>query len=152
MFLLIVLGSVLLLFTLLGGGLALFWRAKRKTILRRTGIAYLLAVPLLLLGVAPFWMARFVTRAGTRPPDMRLKDTPADSGVPFEVVQFQASDGLSSVVGGYPDTQSIILLSHGLFRNRVEMLSSAARQAGYGAFTIPVTTEPAIKVLSRWDL
>ncbi|HEU0005183.1 MAG TPA: alpha/beta fold hydrolase [Terriglobia bacterium] len=137
MFLLIVLGSVLLLFTLLGGGLALFWRAKRKTILRRTGFAYLLAVPILLLGVAPFWMARFVTRAGTRPPDMRLKDTPADSGVPFEVVQFQASDGLT--LSGWWITpthkNAVILLSHGLFRNRVEMLSRAVAlaKAGYGA-------------------
>ena len=42
MFVLIVLGSVLLVFAVLGGGLAFFWKSKRKTILRRTGIAYLL--------------------------------------------------------------------------------------------------------------
>src|SRR5262245_9030996 len=95
MFLLIVLGSILLFFLLLGGGLALFWKRKRNTILRRTVIAYLLTVALLLLGVGPFWMARFVSRAGTRSPDMRLKDTPADSGVPFDPVQFQATDGLT---------------------------------------------------------
>lgn len=137
MFLLIVLGVVLLLFALLGGGLALFWKAKRNAIIRRTGIAYLLAVPILLLGVAPFWMARFVTRAGTRPPDMRLKDTPADSGVPFKEVQFQAADGLA-LSGWWIDPtgkNAVVLLSHGLFRNRVEMLSRAVAlaKAGYGA-------------------
>jgi pimeloyl-ACP methyl ester carboxylesterase len=137
MFVLIVLGSALLLFALLGGGLALFWKAKRKTILRRTGIAYLLAVPLLLLGVGPFWMARFVSRAGTRPPDMRLKDTPADFGVSFEAVQFQASDGLILSAWWIAPTHknAVVLLSHGLFRNRVEMLSRAVAlaKAGYGA-------------------
>src|SRR4249920_3628036 len=95
MFVLIVLGSVLLVFAVLGGGLALFWKSKRKAILRRTGIAYLVVVPLLLLGVGPYWMARFVSRAGTRGPDMKLKDTPGDSGIPFEAVRFQATDGVT---------------------------------------------------------
>ena len=137
MFVLIVLGLVFLLLALLGGGLALFWKAKRKTILRRTGIAYLLAIPILLLGVAPFWMARFVTRAGTRPPDMRLKATPVDSGIPFEAVQFQATDGLTLSGWWIAPTHknAVVLLSHGLFRNRVEMLSRAVAlaKAGYGA-------------------
>ena len=137
MFVLMVLGAVLLLFAVLGGGLALFWKSKRKKILRRTGIAYLVVVPIILLGVGPFWMARFVTRAGTRPPDMRLKDTPADSGVPFESVQFQATDGLTLSGWWIAPTQKnvVVLLSHGLFRNRVEMLSRAVAlaKAGYGA-------------------
>src|SRR5262245_54745612 len=137
MFVLIVLGFLLLLFALLGGGLALFWKSKRRTILRRTGITYLLAVPVLLLGVAPFWMARFVTHAGTRPPDQRLKDTPADSGVAFEAVQFQATDGLTLSGWWIAPTrkQAVVLLSHGLFRNRIEMLSRAVAfaKAGYGA-------------------
>jgi dipeptidyl aminopeptidase/acylaminoacyl peptidase len=137
MIVLIVLGSVFLLFALLGGGLALFWKARRKAILRRTGVAYLLAVPILLLGVGPFWMARFVTRAGTRPPDMRLKHTPADSGVPFEAVQFQAADGVTLSGWWIAPTRKnvVVLLSHGLFRNRVEMLSRAVSlaKAGYGA-------------------
>ena len=136
MFVLIVLGSLFLLLALLGGSLALFWKTKRKVILRRTGIAYLLAVPILLLGVGPFWMARFVTRAGTRSPDMRLKDTPADSGVPFETVQFQAADGLTLSGWWIAPTRknAVVLLSHGLFRNRVEMLSRAVAlaKAGYG--------------------
>jgi dipeptidyl aminopeptidase/acylaminoacyl peptidase len=137
MVLLIVLGLLLLLFTLLGGGLAFLWKAKRKAILRRAAFAYVLSVPILLLGAAPFWMARVVTRAGTRPPDMRLKDTPADSGVPFEAVHFPAADGLT--LSGWwiapTSKNAIVLLSHGLFRNRVEMLSRAVSlaKAGYGA-------------------
>ena len=137
MLVLIVLGSVLLVFAVLGGGLAFFWNSKRKTILRRTGIAYLVVVALILLGVGPYWMARFVSRAGTRGPDMRLKDTPADSGVPFESVQFQAADGLTLSGWWIAPTQKnvVVLLSHGLFRNRVEMLSRAVAlaKAGYGA-------------------
>jgi len=137
MFLLIVLGSLLLVIAFLGGGLALFWKTKRKTIIRRTGLAYLVVVPLLLFGVGPFLMARFVTLAGTRPPDMRLKETPADFGVPFEPVQFQASDGLT--LSGWwiapTNKNAVVLLSHGLFRTRVEMLSRAVAlaKAGYGA-------------------
>ncbi|MCI0422724.1 MAG: alpha/beta hydrolase [Acidobacteria bacterium] len=137
MFLLTVLGALLLLFLLLGGGLALFWKAKRKTIVRRTGIAYLLAVPLLLLGVAPFLIARFVVRAGTRPPDLKLKDTPADFGIPFEEVQLEAADGLRLRGWWIAPTQknAVVLLSHGLFRTRIEMLSRAVALAktGYGA-------------------
>ena len=82
-------------------------------------------------------MARFITRAGTRAPDMRLKDTPADYGVPFEPVQFQASDGLTLRGWWVAPTSknAVVLLTHGLFRNRVEMLSRAIglAKAGYGA-------------------
>jgi len=68
---------------------------------------------------------------------MRLKDTPADSGVPFESVQFQAADGVTLSGWWIAPTQKnvVVLLSHGLFRNRVEMLSRAVAlaKAGYGA-------------------
>jgi uncharacterized protein len=137
MFLLIFLVVVSIPFLLIGGGLAFFWKARRRAVLRWAGTSYLATVPLLLLGVAPFWMARFVTRAGTRPPDLRLTDTPADSGIAHENIQFPARDGVRLSGWFVPpgDKNAVVILTHGLFRTRVEMLSRAVALAktGYGA-------------------
>jgi pimeloyl-ACP methyl ester carboxylesterase len=137
MFLLIFLGLFFILFLVLGGGLAWVWKARRRTILLRTGLAYLLTVSFLLFGLAPFLLARFLAHAGTRRLDLSLKDTPADSGVAFEDVRFEAADGLR--LSGWwiaPSSKNgVVLLTHGLFRTRVEMLSRAVSlaNAGYGA-------------------
>lgn len=137
MFLLICLAVVLVPFLLIGGSLALFWKTRRRAILRWSCIGYLIALPVLLLGVAPFLMARFVSRAGTRPPDRLLKETPADFAVPYENVRFQARDGiqLSGWLIPPSEKKTIVILTHGLFRTRVEMLSRAVplAKAGYGA-------------------
>ena len=133
--------SILLLllflpFLILGGGIALAWKKQRRRVLRWTGIGYLIVALFSLLGVGPFWLARFMSRAGSRAPDLKLKDTPADSGVPYENIQFQARDGI--VLSGWfipPSRHNVIVvLSHGLFRTRVEMLSRAVglAKAGFG--------------------
>ena len=137
MFLLILLVVSSVPFLLVGGGLAFFWKARRRKVLRWTTFCYLALLPPLLLGVAPFWMARLISRAGTRPPDLLLKDTPADFSIAYENVEFQARDGvrLSGWLISPGQGKAIVLFSHGLFRTRVEMLSRAAAvaKAGYGA-------------------
>ncbi len=134
----IMLGLLLLIFLLAVLWVVRFWKARRKgRFLLRTAVGFLLVVPFLLLGVAPLLLARLVTRAGTRPPDLRLTETPADFAVAFEDVQFEAADGLK--LSGWwiapAKKNAVVLLTHGLFRTRVEMLSRAVAlaKAGYGA-------------------
>lgn len=134
----ILLSLLVLMFLLVVVWLVFLWKSKRRgRFLLRTVFGVLVAVLFLLLGVAPLLMARLVTRAGTRPPDLRLKDTPVDSGVAYEDVQFEAADGLK--LSGWwiapGKRKSVVLLTHGLFRTRVEMLSRAVAlaKAGYGA-------------------
>jgi dipeptidyl aminopeptidase/acylaminoacyl peptidase len=159
MFLLILLTVLFIPFLLIGGGLALFWKARRRAILRWTGIFYLAAIPFVLLGLGPFFMARFVSRGGTRQPDRLLKDTPADSGIAYENVRFKARDGKELSGWLIPPAQknAVVILTHGLFRTRVEMLSRAVAlaKAGYGALLYDSrnhgTSEKAIVSLGFYE-
>ena len=159
MFLLILLTVLFIPFLLIGGGLALFWKARRRAILGWTGIFYLAVIPVVLLGLGPFFMARFVSRAGTRQPDQLLKDTPADSGIAYENVRFKARDGKELSGWLIPPAQknAIVILTHGLFRTRVEMLSRAVAlaKAGYGALLYDSrnhgTSEKAIVSLGFYE-
>jgi pimeloyl-ACP methyl ester carboxylesterase len=137
MFTLTVLGLLLLPFLIIGGGLALFWKRKRRAIWRWSGTLYLLAAVLLVVGVGPYWMAWRIVHTGSRAPDLQLKDTPRDYGASYEDITFEAQDSL--LLKGWfisPSRKNAVLLcTHGLFRNRVEMLSRAMAtvKAGYGA-------------------
>jgi len=135
---LVVLALLLIPFLLIGGGMAIFWRKKRRSVLRWSAISYAVSVVVLLLVVGPYLMAWAITHAGTRPPDRKLTDTPADYGIAYEDVIFDARDSLRLSGWFIPprSKNAILLCTHGLFRNRVEMLSRAvaARNAGYGAF------------------
>ena len=137
MFTLVVLGLLLLPFLLIGGGLGLFWRRKRRAIWRWSGMLYLGAALLLVFVFGPYLMARMIVRAGSRPPDLRLKDTPADFNIAYENIEFEATDSLH-LKGWFvrPSGKNAVLIcTHGLFRTRVEMLSRAmaAVKAGFGA-------------------
>jgi pimeloyl-ACP methyl ester carboxylesterase len=92
-------------------------------------------VGLFVFVIAPYLMASLVTRAGTRPPDRRLKTSPADYGLTFEEVSFEARDG-TRIAGWYlggGEGGISIACGHGLFRSRREVLDRAAflRQSGY---------------------
>lgn len=137
MFTVIVLGLLFLPFLVIGGGISIFWKKRRRLILRWSAILYLIAVLVMILGVGPYLMAWAVTHAGSRPPDLKLKDTPADFGVAYEDIAFEAEDSLQLKGWFIPPVRknAILLCTHGLFRTRVEMLARAmaAVKAGYGA-------------------
>jgi uncharacterized protein len=118
------------------GGLALLWKSKRRQILRWTVLSYLGIIPIFFLGVGPYAMARILTHAGSRPLDLKLKETPADYGVQFESITFETSDGLRLNGWWIPPTSKdgVLICTHGLFRTRVEMLARAmvAAKSGYG--------------------
>jgi pimeloyl-ACP methyl ester carboxylesterase len=134
---LILLALLLLPVALVGGGLALFLKRLRRPILRWSAIGYLILVAVFLLGAGPYLAAFSLIHAGTRPMDLRLKATPADFKVPYEDVVFYSSDTVRLSGWFVPPRgmTTIIICTHGLFRNRVEVLPRvmSLAQAGYGA-------------------
>ena len=83
----------------------------------------------------PYLLTVLITRAGTRPMDLELTSSPADYGLQFEEVTFDATDGVALsgwfLPGG--DRKAVVVCGHGLFRSRREVLDRAAffRQRGY---------------------
>jgi fermentation-respiration switch protein FrsA (DUF1100 family) len=134
----VLLAVLLLPFLLIGGPVALFWKRKRKAVLRWLVIAYPVVALVIIFGVGPYWLARMIAHAGTRPFDIGLKDTPAEYDLHFEDVTFEAADGVRLSGWFIPPSgkNAIIIGTHGLFRSRVELLSRTAHlcEAGYGAF------------------
>jgi pimeloyl-ACP methyl ester carboxylesterase len=134
---LITLGVLLVPFLILGGGTALFWKRKRKSVLRWSAVSYAATVLLVIFGVGPYLAAWTITHAGTRLPDRQLKDTPAEYQLPYEEVVFSARDSLRLRGWFIPPTtrRTLLICTHGLFRNRIEMLARIVPlvRAGYGA-------------------
>jgi pimeloyl-ACP methyl ester carboxylesterase len=96
------------------------------------------AVVLILLFVflvAPYLLAHFITRAGSRPLDRNLTTTPADYGLGYEDVSFSSEDGahLKGWYMGEGYRGVSIACAHGLFRSRHEVLERAVflAKAGY---------------------
>jgi pimeloyl-ACP methyl ester carboxylesterase len=137
MFTLILLALLLLPFLIIGGGLFLFWKRKRRLIWRWCRLLYPVSALLLLFGVGPCWLAWRIVHTSSRLPDLQLQETPADFGISFEDIRFDALDSvpLKGWFVAPSGKNAILVCTHGLFRTRVEMLSRAmaAAKAGYGA-------------------
>ncbi len=131
------LGVLLLPFLIIGGGAALFWRKRRRFILRLSAFSYLAVAVLIIFVAGPILLAWSLVNAGTRLPDRQLKETPANYNIQFEDVVFDAADGVRLSGWFIPPTgkKAVVISAHGLFRNRVEVLprTMALARAGYGA-------------------
>ncbi len=133
----ILLGLLLLPVLIIAGILAIFLKRLRRSIVIWAGSAYLALAVIALLGIGPWAAAWSIAHAGTRLPDRQLKDTPAQLNVPYEDITFEARDSLR--LSGWfipPSGKNVVVIcTHGLFRNRVEMLprALALAKAGYGA-------------------
>ena len=99
----------------------------------------MLALILLITIGLPMLLSFAITKAGTRPGERDRTDTPAAEGAAFEDVSFVSTDGntlsgwyLPAAASGKQDVT--IILTHGLFRSRYEMLERglALWRAGYG--------------------
>ena len=130
------LALLLLPFLAVGALLSFFSRASRRAIIRWCAVIYVALAAFVILGIGPYLAAWTIAHSGTRPPDRNLKDTPGQYGVAFEDIAFDARDGLK--LSGWfipPSGRNAVLVStHGLFRNRVEVLerSIPLAKAGYG--------------------
>jgi pimeloyl-ACP methyl ester carboxylesterase len=133
---LILLGLLLVPCAFIGGILVFFWKARRMPVLRWSAVCYLILAMLILFGAGPYLLARVVSRAGTRPADQLVKATPADYHIAYEDVVFEAQDSIR--LRGWlvpPATRkAVIICTHGLFRNRTELLEALMPLArdGYG--------------------
>jgi pimeloyl-ACP methyl ester carboxylesterase len=86
--------------------------------------------------VLPYALSFLITKAGTRPGERDRTDTPAAQNATFENVTFVSSDG-NKLSGWYlPSSRHkvTIIMAHGLFRSRYEMLDRgvALWREGYG--------------------
>jgi hypothetical protein len=74
--------------------------------------------------ITPVLLSYWVSGFGTRPPERRLIDTPADYGSDFIDVEFPSRDGL--MLRGWlmegEETKPTLIFGHGLFRSRREGL------------------------------
>lgn len=96
-------------------------------VFKRAGITYAVLLPLFIWGLVPLLMAYLISHAGTRPPDLRLEETPQDIGCNYEDVTFPSRDAID-LSGWYlpgQEEQPAFSISHGLFRNRHEVLQRA---------------------------
>jgi predicted MFS family arabinose efflux permease/pimeloyl-ACP methyl ester carboxylesterase len=114
-------------------------KAQSTPLWKRLGRKMLIAVSVLLLLIVvglPWLLSFAITKAGTRPQDSKLTDTPAQQGAAYEDVTFVSQDG-NRLSGWYLASRAhstTVVMTHGLFRSRYEMLDRAVVlwQQGYG--------------------
>jgi pimeloyl-ACP methyl ester carboxylesterase len=111
---------------------------KRRLWVKRTLLALLAAVALLLWGWLPWFLAGQVTRGRFAFNDRENAGlTPASFNVPYEDVQFTSPDGV--VLKGWwapaPSARGTVVLVHGLNRSRIEMVRKVPflNQLGWNA-------------------
>ena len=115
--------------------------AERRDCGRRAGVVRKLLVAAVAVVLVAFlllpWLLSFaITKAGTRPDERARTDTPAAHGATFEDASFTSEDGVR-LSGWYLPSRGrgvSIVLTHGLFRSRHEMLERGLRlwREGYG--------------------
>ncbi len=128
---LIMAGLLAAVFGILG---FLTWLVLRIFGIRRGGqiskialLTWLVSIPLFFFLAAPVLTSNLLFNSGTRPMDLDLAETPQSYQRPYQDVRFPSRDGIELsgwFLDGSPDRPAIVL-SHGLFRNRHEMLPRA---------------------------
>lgn len=129
------------------------WRWTKR-ILLTLGIL----VFLFIFVVVPFFFSHLITHAKTRSFELKITDTPATYGVPYQDVVFAAADAetvsTSGVAGSngtatfvpaisgwylpHDSARAVIIYAHGLFRSRQEVLERACElwQHGYAGLVL----------------
>ena len=102
-------------------------RPKLSKFFKRTALALAMFLPFFVFLVLPLTFSYFVTHSSTRPQDRARSNTPAGCGNEFAEVRFPSRDGL--MLHGWwmegNQEKPTLLLCHGLFRDRKEMLERA---------------------------
>ena len=106
-----------------------------RKVFTNTVVALVILYPVFLFLVLPVVFSHLVAYASSRPQDRVLSDTPDTFGCQYTPVEFSSRDGLllkGWLIKGSP-SESPIIFSHGLFRNRQEILRRACKlnQQGY---------------------
>ncbi len=96
-------------------------------ILKWDGLCFVVGLPVILFLVLPILMSYLIAHASTRPMDQKLTENPATFGRTYRDVEFQADDGVH-LKGWFlagDGARTPIVLAHGLFRDRHEVLARA---------------------------
>ncbi|MFZ0428642.1 MAG: alpha/beta fold hydrolase [Acidobacteriota bacterium] len=105
------------------------WRRRIavRRLLKQAGISFAVSLPLVLFLVLPVLMSYLIAHASTRPMDQRLTENPATFGRTYRDVEFQSRDGVRLRGWFLPGdgARTPIVLAHGLFRDRHEVLARA---------------------------
>jgi pimeloyl-ACP methyl ester carboxylesterase len=110
------------------------FRNHGRKVLKASLFGFLCSYPVFLFLVVPVTFSHLVVNASTRPQDRQLKTTPADYGCSFSEARFHSRDALT-LRGWFIEgsSQKIpIIFSHGLFRNRHEVLKRACELSHEG--------------------
>jgi pimeloyl-ACP methyl ester carboxylesterase len=93
--------------------------------LKRVAIGIVALYLVLVLGVAPYWLAGIATTRRFQFPDKENANlTPASFELPYEDVSFRAQDGIELKGWWVPATSAhgSVVMVHGLNRSRIEMV------------------------------
>ncbi len=109
---------------------------KQKTSRIYPVINFVIALVLIFCVGVPYLVSFAITKAGTRPDERNRSETPADLGAEFENVTFASADG-NTLSGWYlpsRNERTTIIMTHGLFRSRYELLARGIEfwRRGYG--------------------
>ncbi len=138
-------------------------RVRLGRVLKWTAICYLGFLPLVIFVGFPLLSARLIAYSGTRPMDARLQIDPGTYGCSFENVSFRSRDGLKLQgwwLAGDED-KPVIVLAHGLFRDRKEVVERACQlnRLGHSALAYDLRRHGAsqgeavsLGYLERWDV
>ncbi len=103
-------------------------------------LGYGLLIFLVLAALVPVGIgALLATHSGTRPQDRRLSVTPYEHGRPYRTVFLETRDGIRIAAWVLPAARPrdcSVVLAHGLFRSRREVVAGAAWLAGQGCHAI----------------
>lgn len=103
-------------------------RPSFRKVAKRFGIAYVGTLVVVTFLVLPLLASYMISKASTRPQDRDLTETPATYGRPFREVTFSAQDGV--ILSGWyleGDLDTVVAWTHGLFRDRHEVLERACK-------------------------
>ncbi len=131
-------GVFLILILLVRGVVYLLGRRTTLFKIAKFGFgAYVVVLLGTLFVVFPLLAAGFVSDAGTRPMDTQLQMSPGDLGREYREVDFRTEDDVE-ISGWWMDgdpEKPLLVLTHGLFRDRKEVVERACllNQKGYPA-------------------
>lgn len=102
-------------------------RIRLSRLLRNDAIIFVIALPILLFAVLPLTLSYLIAHASTRPMDQQLTENPATFGRTYRDVEFQSRDGVHLKGWFLPGdgARTPLVLAHGLFRDRHEVLARA---------------------------
>jgi pimeloyl-ACP methyl ester carboxylesterase len=107
----------------------------RPRIALRAARALALTLVVLLVGL-PWFLSYLVTKARTRPDEQVKTETPATYGAAYDEVTFATDDGILLAGWHLPSTGTgtTIVMTHGLFRSRYELIERGCDlwRLGYG--------------------